>query len=95
MINGLKAYCTTLFSGLMAGVIAVHTIEDVILLSIGRFLPVPIWAMYAIGLLTSWLILSGLMHSTMQRSHKHQQHEHTQPSSTRREHDIDDYDTYY
>ena len=94
MINGLKAYCTTLFSGLMAGVIAVHTIEDVILLSIGRFLPVPIWAMYIIGLLTSWLILSGLMHSTMQRSHKHQQ-QRKQSSSTRREHDIDDYDTYY
>jgi hypothetical protein len=87
MINGLKAYCTTLFSGLMAGVIAVHTIEDIVLLSIGRFLPVPVWAMYAVGLLTSWFILSGLMHSTMKRSRKHDH-------SSMHQHDVNDYDNY-
>ena len=88
MLNGLKSYSTTLFSGLMAGVIAIHTLEDIVLLSIGRFLPVPVWAMYVVGLLTSWLILSGLMHSTMKRSRKHD-------DSSIHQHTINEYDTYY
>ena len=42
--------------GLLVSV--VHGLEDIALLSIGRFLPVPVWAMYIIGLSTRPLIFS-------------------------------------
>ena len=73
----------------MVGFLGIHTLEDVLLLSIGRFLPVPVWAMYTIGLLLSWLVLGGLLHGTLKRTHKH--------SNTHMDthaHDINDYDTY-
>ena len=90
MINSIRAYFTTLFSTVMVGFLGIHTLEDVLLLSIGRFLPVPVWAMYTIGLLLSWLVLGGLLHGTLNRTHKH---------STKHDgnhaHDVNDYDTYY
>jgi hypothetical protein len=51
----------TLMSGSMVGVMAAHGLEDVLLLSIGRFLPVPIPLMYGVGLLFSWLVLGGIL----------------------------------
>ena len=39
----------------------VHGLEDVALLSMGRFLPVPIWAMYAIGLTASMVLMTLLV----------------------------------
>ena len=42
-------------------VAVVHGLEDVALLSLGRFLPVPIWAMYAIGLSVSIVVLTKLL----------------------------------
>ena len=57
----MRYYVSTLLSGSMVGIMAAHGLEDVLLLSIGRFLPVPIPAMYAIGLLFSWLVLGGIM----------------------------------
>ena len=90
MTKSIRAYFTTLFSTVMVGFLGIHTLEDVLLLSIGRFLPVPVWAMYTIGLLLSWLVLGGLLHGTLNRTHKH---------STKHEgnhaHDVNDYDTYY
>jgi len=89
MIKSIRAYFTTLFSTVMVGFLGIHTLEDVLLLSIGRFLPVPVWAMYTIGLLLSWLVLGGLLHGTLNRTHKH--------SNTHMDthaHDVNDYDTY-
>ena len=57
----MRRYVATLLSGSMGGVMVVHGMEDCLLLSIGRFLPVPIPLMYAIGLLFSWLILGGIL----------------------------------
>ena len=45
--------------GLLVAV--VHGLEDVALLSLGRFLPVPVWAMYQIGLTASVFILTKLL----------------------------------
>ena len=46
----------------VGGLVAVvHGLEDVALLSMGRFLPVPVWAMYVIGLTASVLILTNLL----------------------------------
>ena len=45
--------------GLLVSV--VHGLEDVALLSIGRFLPVPVWAMYIIGIGASVTILTFLI----------------------------------
>jgi membrane associated rhomboid family serine protease len=43
----------------LAGAVAVvHGLEDIGLLSLGRFLPVPIWAMYLIGLFISTVLLT-------------------------------------
>jgi hypothetical protein len=74
----------------MVGFLGIHTLEDVLLLSIGRFLPVPVWAMYTIGLLLSWLVLGGLLHGTLNRTHKH-----STKHGDSHAHDINDYDTYY
>ena len=46
----------------------VHGLEDVALLSLGRFLPVPVWAMYAIGLTASVLILTNLLNRLIPKS---------------------------
>ena len=90
MINSIRAYFTTLFSTVMVGFLGIHTLEDVLLLSIGRFLPVPVWAMYTIGLLLSWLVLGGLLHGTLNRTHKHStKHDDSHA------HNVNDYDTYY
>ena len=45
--------------GLLVSV--VHGLEDVALLSIGRFLPVPVWAMYIIGIGASVTLLTFLI----------------------------------
>ena len=90
MIKSIRAYFTTLFSTVMVGFLGIHTLEAVLLLSIGRFLPVPVWAMYTIGLLLSWLVLGGLLHGTLNRTHKH-----STKHDDRHAHDVNDYDTYY
>ena len=54
-------YARTLFSSTMLVVLMAHTLEDVVLLSIGRFLPVPIVAMYANGLCLSWLVMGRIL----------------------------------
>jgi hypothetical protein len=36
----------------------IHGLEDICLLTMGRFLPVPIWAMYAIGLSVSMILMT-------------------------------------
>ena len=54
-------YARTLFSSTMLVVLMAHTLEDVVLLSIGRFLPVPIVDMYAIGLCLSWLVMGRIL----------------------------------
>ena len=45
--------------GLLVAVI--HSLEDVLLLSLGRFLPVPLWALYVIGIAVSTLLLTVLI----------------------------------
>jgi len=57
----LQSYKTTLFSGVMFGFISIHTMEDILLLSIGRFLPLPLLAMYGLGLVVSWLLMGCLV----------------------------------
>jgi hypothetical protein len=52
---------------LAAIVVTVHLLEDVTILSIGRFLPVPIWAVYSIGLGLSAIILTGVFQRMMGR----------------------------
>ena len=48
-------------------VTVVHGLEDVALLSMGRFLPVPVWAMYVIGIGVSVNILTVLINSFTER----------------------------
>ena len=67
----MKHYIQTLFSTAMVGFVGVHTIEDIVLLSIGRFAPVPVVAMYAIGLLTSWLVMGALLHKLLDHKQSH------------------------
>ena len=45
--------------GLLVAVI--HGLEDVALLSLGRFLPVPVWALYVIGVALSATVLTLLI----------------------------------
>jgi len=52
--------------GLLVAV--VHGLEDVALLSLGRFLPVPLWAMYLIGLAASVMVLTKLLNHVVPKS---------------------------
>jgi VIT1/CCC1 family predicted Fe2+/Mn2+ transporter len=52
---------------LAAIVVVVHLLEDATILSVGRFLPVPIWAVYSIGLGISAVILTGVFQRLMRR----------------------------
>ena len=48
-----------------AVVVVIHMLEDVSILSIGRFLPVSVWLMYPIGMGLSAIILTGLFQKLM------------------------------
>ena len=72
----VRSYRTTLFSGMMLGFVTVHTLEDVLLMSIGRFLPVPLLAMYALGLVVSWLVMGCIVNRVLGTDHRqHEQHD--------------------
>jgi len=73
-MKNIKGYITTLFSGAMLGFVGIHTIEDVVLLSIGRFAPVHWLLMYAIGLGMSWLVMGALLHKILGRRHNEHKH---------------------
>ena len=51
-------------------VAVVHALEDAVLLSLGRFLPVPIWAMYCIGIIISGTILTVVINRFTDRFQK-------------------------
>jgi hypothetical protein len=65
--NYLQSYKATLCSGVMIGIVSVHTLEDVLLMSIGRFLPVPLLAMYGLGLILSWLLMGCIVNWFLKR----------------------------
>ncbi len=46
----------------------IHCCEDIALLSLGRFLPVPVWAMYIIGIALSTTILTFLIDKISRRA---------------------------
>ena len=87
MIGTLKkaihSYRTTLFSGVMVGFVSVHTLEDILLMSIGRFLPVPLLAMYGLGLIVSWLVMGVIVNHMMNDRHRlghgHGPRQHDEP----------------
>ena len=47
------------------------TLEDITLLTIGRFAPVPWFVMYPLGLILSWLVLGFLLEKMGKDTHKH------------------------
>ena len=67
----IRSYRTTLFSGVMLGFVTVHTLEDILLMSIGRFVPLPLLAMYGLGLVVSWLVMGCIVNRLMGTSHGH------------------------
>ena len=62
-------FLRVLTSGAMFGVLSVHALEDIALLTIARFAPLPTPAMYAVGLGLSWLVFGLLL--TKLLPHKH------------------------
>ena len=67
--TAIRSYRTTLFSSVMVGFVSVHTLEDIQLMSVGRFLPVPLLAMYALGLVVSWLVMGVIVNRMMGDRH--------------------------
>ena len=63
----LQSYRSTLFSTVMMGFVAIHTLEDILLMSIGRFVPVPLLAMYGMGLIVSWLMMGCIVNRLLKR----------------------------
>ena len=63
----LQSYKATLFSGVMVGFVSIHTLEDVLLMSIGRFLPVPLLVMYGLGLVISWLLMGCIVNRLLNK----------------------------
>ena len=66
----MKTYVKTLMSGATMMALGVHFVEDVGLISIGRWLPLPWWAVYAIGIGFSWVMLAGIINRVEQRKEK-------------------------
>ena len=60
----------TLTSGTMFGFLSVHALEDVALLTIGRFAPVPTLVMYVIGLGLSWVVFGALLTKLLPHKHR-------------------------
>ena len=48
-------YLRSLFSGAMLLVLVVHTMEDIVLISIGRFVPLPILCATIFSMFAAWL----------------------------------------
>ena len=63
----LQSYRSTLFSSVMIGFVAIHTLEDILLMSIGRFVPLPLIAMYGMGLIVSWLLMGCVVNRLFKR----------------------------
>ena len=63
----LQSYRSTLFSSVMMGFVAIHTMEDILLMSIVRFVPLPLIAMYAMGLIVSWLLMGCIVNRLLKR----------------------------
>ena len=63
----LQSYRSTLFSTVMMGFVAIHTLEDILLMSIGRFVPVPLFVMYGMGLIVSWLMMGCIVNRLLKR----------------------------
>ena len=63
----LQSYRSTLFSTVMMGFVAIHTLEDILLMSIGRFVPVPLFVMYGMGLIVSWLMMGCIVNRLFKR----------------------------
>ena len=70
LINYIISYKNTLFSKVMMAFILVHTSEDILLMSIGRFAPLPLFAMYGLGLLISWLIMGCIVERLLGKLNK-------------------------
>jgi hypothetical protein len=67
----MKKYKNALLSTTMFSFLGVHTLEDITLLTIGRFAPVPWFVMYPLGLILSWLVLGFLLEKMGKDTHKH------------------------
>ncbi len=70
LINYVVSYKNTLFSKVMMAFIVVHTSEDILLMSIGRFVPLPLLDMYGLGLLISWLIMGCIVERLLGKLNK-------------------------
>ena len=57
------------FSVATLSVTGVHVLEDVVLISVGKFIPGPWWLAYLVGIVFSWLVLSVMVHRI--RGHHH------------------------
>ena len=60
-------YLKTMISGATLMALGVHFIEDVSLISIGRWLPLPWWTVYAIGIGFSWIMLAWIINRLERR----------------------------
>ena len=65
----LSSYKITLFSPMILFFVTLHTMEDLALLTIGKYAPLPTPLMYALGLVFSWVIMSGIVHKYFGGSH--------------------------
>ena len=62
-------FLRTLTSGAMFGVLSVHALEDIVLLTVGKYAPIPTPAMYAVGLGLSWIVFGLLLTKILPHTH--------------------------
>jgi len=65
----IASYKITLLSPMMLFFVTLHTIEDISLLTIGKYAPLPTPLMYGLGLIFSWIVMSGIVHRYFSGSH--------------------------
>ena len=63
----MVGYCKALFTGGTVMAVGAHFAEDVGMLSIGRFAPLPWWAAFAIGIGFSWLIMGAIIYQVQRK----------------------------
>ena len=61
-------YVRTLFTGATGLAVCAHFAEDIGLLSIGRFAPLPWWGAFAIGIGFSWLVMGAIIYRVKGRA---------------------------
>jgi len=65
----MKGFGRTLLMGGTLAAVGVHVLEDVLLISLGAWVPIPVWLKYVVGISASWLVFGCIIHRIKGEGH--------------------------